>query len=227
MSEVTAIIAAAGAGRRMGPGPPKQLLELGGRPILIHTLQAFEQCEQVDDIIVVVSREIYDFCTERIPPHFPKVKRIVTGGERRQDSVYEGLKAVEDGTKIVVIHDGTRPFITPQEISESIRLCRQAKAVVVAVRVKDTIKSVVNGAVKETLDRNRLWAAQTPQTFEFPLILRAYQEAYGEGFYSTDDSALVERLGYKVEVLEGSYRNIKITTPEDLILAKRILRNFT
>ncbi len=207
----------------MGAGRPKQLIELDGQPILAYTLQAFEECSSVRDVILVVSKEIFPFCSRHILPHFPKVDKVVFGGEKRQDSVFRGLKAIRADTEIVVIHDGSRPFITPEQIACSIDLCRKVRAVVTAVSVQDTVKSVANGLVEQTLDRSGLWLAQTPQTFYFSLIWKAYQKAYKEGFYATDDSALVERLGIKVAVLEGSYQNIKITTPEDLAVAQAIL----
>ncbi|MCD6169717.1 MAG: 2-C-methyl-D-erythritol 4-phosphate cytidylyltransferase [Candidatus Latescibacteria bacterium] len=223
MMKVTAIIPAAGSGTRMGTDRPKQLIELGGQPILAHTLQPFEACSSVEDVILVVSKETFSFCSKHILPCFPKVDKVVFGGKKRQDSVFRGLEAVRTDTEIVVIHDGSRPFVTAEQIACSIDLCRKAGAVVTAVPVTDTVKYVANGVVERTLERSGLWLAQTPQTFSFPLIWKAYQRAHKEGFYATDDSALVERLGIKVAVLQGSYQNIKITTPEDLAVAQVIL----
>ncbi len=207
----------------MGADRSKQLIELDGQPILAHTLQAFEDCNSVNDVILVVSKEIFPFCSQYILPRFPKVDKVVFGGEKRQDSVFKGLKAVRADTEIVVIHDGSRPFVTAEQISRSIDVCREARAVVTAVPVKETVKSVANRLVERTLDRSRLWLAQTPQTFFFPLIYDAHKKAHRDGDYATDDSALVERLGIEVAVVEGSYQNIKITTPEDLSVAQAIL----
>ncbi|MCK4416703.1 MAG: 2-C-methyl-D-erythritol 4-phosphate cytidylyltransferase [Candidatus Latescibacteria bacterium] len=223
--KVTAIIPAAGMGTRMGTDRPKQLIELDGQPILAHTLQAFDDCDSVEDVILVVSKDIFGFCSQHILPRFHKVDKVVFGGEKRQDSVFRGLKAARDDTEIVVIHDGSRPFITPEQITCSIDLCGKTRAVVTAMPVKDTVKSVANGLVERTLDRSGLWLTQTPQTFCFALIWKAYRKAYQEGYYATDDSALVERLGTKVAVLTGSYQNIKITTLEDLAVAQVILED--
>lgn len=221
--KITAIIPAAGRGTRMGADRCKQLIELDGQPILAHTLRAFEDCNSVSDVILVVSKEIFPFCSQYILPRFPKVDKVVFGGEKRQDSVFKGLKAVRADTEIVVIHDGSRPFVTAEQIDRSIDVCREVRAVVTAVPVKETVKSVANRLVERTLDRSRLWLAQTPQTFYFPLIYDAHKKAQQDGDYATDDAALVERLGIEVAVVEGSYQNIKITTPEDLAVAQVIL----
>lgn len=228
---VAAIIPAAGAGKRIGGAIPKPFLQIGGRPILAHTLDVFERCDSVDEVILVVGMADLQVCTEEVVDRygFTKVRKIISGGKKRQDSVWEGLKAVEAGTEIVVIHDGVRPFIAPKHLSESIERCRECGAVITAVPVKDTIKEAEDGAdthhplVIGTLDRKRLWAIQTPQTFAFNLILRAYQHAMEAHITATDDAALVERLGHPVHILRGSYRNIKITTPEDLALGEMIL----
>jgi len=228
---VTAIIPAAGMGKRMGGAIPKPFLQIGGRPILAHTLDVFERCDSVDEVILVVGMADLQVCAEEIVDRygFTKVRKIIPGGRERQDSVWEGLKAVEAGTEIVVIHDGVRPFVAPELLSESIERCRTCGAVIAAVPVKDTIKEAENEAnmhhplIVGTLDRRRLWAVQTPQTFAFNLILRAYQHAMKAHITATDDSALVERLGHQVRILRGSYRNIKITTPEDLALGEMIL----
>jgi 2-C-methyl-D-erythritol 4-phosphate cytidylyltransferase len=212
-------------GKRMGGAIPKPFLRIGGRPILAHTLDVFERCDSIDDVILVIGTADLQGVSEQVVDRygFTKVRKIVSGGKERQDSVREGLKAVEAGTEIVVIHDGVRPFVAPEHLSESIERCRKCGAVITAVPVKDTIKEAEDGAVTGTLDRKRLWTIQTPQTFALDLILRAHQQAFEARITATDDAALVERLGHRVHLLRGSYHNIKITTPEDLALGEMIL----
>jgi 2-C-methyl-D-erythritol 4-phosphate cytidylyltransferase len=224
--KTVAIIAAGGVGKRIGEGNlPKQFLTLGDKPILAHTIDKFEKCELIDEIILVAPEDYLGHCSQAIVDRysFNKIKKVVAGGEERQDSVYKGLKACSNNTAIVTIHDGVRPFISPEKVSESIKLCQQKKAVILAVPVKDTIKRVEDGSVVTTLDREKLWLVQTPQVFEYKLILNAYEKASEDGFVGTDDSALVERLGYEVTVLEGEYENLKITTAEDLSIAEKLL----
>jgi 2-C-methyl-D-erythritol 4-phosphate cytidylyltransferase len=157
---------------------------------------------------------------------FKKVKRILSGGKERQDSVYKGLLALSKDTDIVLIHDGVRPFISTEKIGKSIEMCKKEKAVILALPVNDTVKRVDEEYVVTTLDREKLWIAQTPQTFEYKLILEAYKKAIEDSFIGTDDSSLVERLGFKVRVLEGESQNIKITTREDLVLAEKIIESY-
>jgi 2-C-methyl-D-erythritol 4-phosphate cytidylyltransferase len=224
--KTVAIIVAGGVGKRIGEGNlPKQFLKLGDKPILAHTIEKFESCELIDEIILVVPEEYLGYCSQAIVDRysFSKIKKVVAGGEERQDSVYKGLKACANNTLLVAIHDGVRPFISQEKISESIKLCQVKKAVILAVPVKDTIKRVEDGSVITTLDREKLWLVQTPQVFEYKLILDAYEKAKEDDFVGTDDSVLVERMGYEVTVLEGEYENIKITTAEDLIIAEKIL----
>lgn len=224
--KTVAIIVAGGVGKRIGEGNlPKQFLTLGDKPILVHTIEKFERCALIDEIIVVAPEDYLGHCSQAIVDHysFNKIKRIVCGGDERQTSVYKGLKGCSNNTLIVAIHDGVRPLISPEKISESIKLCLQKKAVILAVPIKDTIKRVEDGSVITTLDREKLWLVQTPQVFEYKLILDAYEKASEDGFVGTDDSALVERLGYEVTVLEGEYENIKITTAEDLVIAEKLL----
>ncbi|MFH1335610.1 MAG: 2-C-methyl-D-erythritol 4-phosphate cytidylyltransferase [Candidatus Zixiibacteriota bacterium] len=220
-----AIIVAGGIGKRIEGNLPKQFLTLTGKPILAHTIDKFQKCELIDEIILVVPEDHLGYCSQAIVEEysFDKIRRIVCGGKERQDSVYQGLKACSNATSYVVIHDGVRPLISVEKISESIELCRHKKAVIVAVPAKDTIKRVVDFSVVTTLDRTKLWLVQTPQVFEYKLIRDAYEKATQENFIGTDDSALVERMGCEVAVLEGEYSNIKITTKEDLILAEKLL----
>ena len=221
-----AIIVAGGLGKRIEGNLPKQFLILSGKPILAHTIEKFERCDLVDEIILVVPEDHLGHCSQAIVDKhtFSKIRKIICGGKERQDSVYNGLKACYDSTSIVCIHDGVRPLVSPEVVAGSIKLCKQKKAVIVAVPVKDTIKQVENGSVITTLDRGKLWLVQTPQVFEYKLILEAHRKAREENFFGTDDSALVERLGYEVTVLEGNYRNMKITTAEDLLVAEKLLK---
>jgi len=225
-----AIIAAGGQGKRIIAADserklPKQFLMLKDKPVLAHTVEKFERCELVDEIVVAVPEDYLGYCSQAIVDKygFRKVRKVICGGEERQDSVYLGLKACPNNTSIVVIHDGVRPLISVDRISESIKICQGKKAVVVAVPVKETIKRVEQGNIVTTLDRSRLWFTQTPQTFEYKLILDAYGKAEEDNFVGTDDSVLVERLGHEVTILEGDYRNIKITTMEDLHAAEKLL----
>jgi len=220
-----AIIAAGGRGERIGGVLPKQFMEIKKKPILVYTVEKFERCELIDEIVLVVPADYMSFCTYNMVDiyDFKKVKRILSGGKERQDSVYKGLSALPENTDIVVIHDGVRPFISTRKIKESIELCKKEKAVILALPVNGTVKRVEDEYVVTTLSRERLWVAQTPQTFEYKLILEAYKKAIKDGLKGTDDSSLVERLGVKVKVLEGENGNIKITTNEDLALAERIL----
>ncbi len=233
--KTVAIIVAGGRGKRIvvdsatcGEGNrPKQFLTLGDKPILAHTIQKFEISERIEEIILVVPEDYMGYCSQAIVDKygFKKIKKSVGGGKERQDSVYLGLKSCPNSTSIVVIHDGVRPFISPQKISESVKLCEERKAVILAVPAKETIKRVEAGSVITTLDREKLWLVQTPQVFEYELILEAHEKAKEDHFIGMDDSILVERLGYEVGVLEGDYQNIKITTSEDLAMAERILQS--
>lgn len=228
MFKVTALVVAAGVGKRMGVHEtPKQFLQIASLPILAYTLARFESFQDISQIILVTRQEDIKACWSDIVEkyHFKKVKSIVPGGFSRQDSVYQGLQSVEPETEIVVIHDGVRIFVTEDMVFNSIKAAQSCGGAVLAVPVKDTMKRVSkDGFVYETLDRNELWAIQTPQTFNYQLIRFAHERARQDGFYGTDDAVLLERLGFKVKVVEGSYRNIKITIPEDLVLAEMILQ---
>lgn len=210
---------------------PKQFLMLKDKPILAHTIDKFERCELIDEIISVVPEDYLEYCSQAIVDKygFKKARKVICGGKDRQDSVHSGLKACPNNTSIVVIHDGVRPLISVDKISESVKMCQEKKsagsigAVVLAVPVKETVKRVEHDSIITTLDREKLWLTQTPQTFEYKLILDAYEKAKENNFTGTDDSALVERLGYEVTILEGDYRNIKITTIEDLQVAEKLL----
>ncbi|MCZ6636018.1 MAG: 2-C-methyl-D-erythritol 4-phosphate cytidylyltransferase [bacterium] len=223
---VYAIILAAGSGRRMGTEVPKQFLDLLGKPVLAHTLQAFEEADCIDAVVLVTASGQVDVCREQFGPDagFGKVVRVVAGGIERQDSVAEGLAAIGADAGVVAIHDGARPLVRPKEIEAVVEAARKTGAAVLGTQVTDTVK-VVNGAqLKKTLDRSRLWAVQTPQAFRVEVIRRAHEAAKADGFLGTDDTALVERLGETVSVVPGRRDNVKVTTPEDLAAAEDLLR---
>jgi 2-C-methyl-D-erythritol 4-phosphate cytidylyltransferase len=227
MSKVTALIPAAGMGRRMGKAMAKQFLLLGDMPMLAHTLLAFQRASEIDEVIPILSQEDMETCLRDVIEryHITKVKTLVVGGKERQDSVSHGLQKLEKDASIVLVHDGVRPFVTPGMIKETVDLARKGECVTVGVPIKDTIKEVdAKGIVRHTLERSKLWAIQTPQAFPLKVLMRAYEESHKHKIYGTDDATLVERAGGTVRVIMGSYENIKITTPEDLILAEEILK---
>jgi 2-C-methyl-D-erythritol 4-phosphate cytidylyltransferase len=222
-----AIIVSAGKGQRFMEGKKKQFYLLADRPILAHTLDQFETCPLIRSMLLVVGEEDMNYTLKEIVEKYKyrKIAQIVPGGKRRQDSVRNGIDALAKGVDIVMIHDGVRPFVTRAMIEDSIHSAERFGAVVVAMPVKDTIKmSNPDGTVLKTLDRESLWQTQTPQTFQAKVIREAYTKAKKDGFVGTDDASLVERLGVKVHILPGSYANIKITTPEDLILGHLFLK---
>jgi 2-C-methyl-D-erythritol 4-phosphate cytidylyltransferase len=223
--DVVAIVTAAGKGERIGGEVRKQFILLEGKPILTWTLYPFQECSLVEGIICVVPPYSIDFCWEKVirPFGLRKVMKVIKGGNTRQESVKNGLEAIDLPCKIVVIHDGVRPFISVEIIKRSIEAASRYHACTFALPVGDTIKAVKEGVVKETIPRNSLWQVQTPQAFSYDIIYRAHEEAFKEGFKGTDDASLVERMGFPVRILEGSRKNIKITTQEDLDLARAIL----
>jgi 2-C-methyl-D-erythritol 4-phosphate cytidylyltransferase len=227
MSKVTAIIPAAGAGKRMGKTVAKQFLLLGGKPLLAHTLLAFQRAPEIDEIIPVVSQEDMESCLREVIERYQitKVKTLVVGGRERQDSVLHGLQKIGKDTAVVIVHDGVRPFVSPEMIREAVDLAKKGECITVGVPIKDTIKEVdENKIVRRTLERGSLWAIQTPQVFPVKILRHAYEESYKQKMFGTDDATLVERTGGTVRVIMGSYENIKITTPEDLSLAEEILK---
>ncbi|MBI4766629.1 MAG: 2-C-methyl-D-erythritol 4-phosphate cytidylyltransferase [Deltaproteobacteria bacterium] len=219
-----ALITAAGKGQRMQSSTPKQYLSLGGKPILAQTLQVFEDCSAIDGIYVIVPEEQMDMVQKEIVEkyHFKKVLKVVRGGRVRQYSVWNGLNAISAGCSIVVVHDGVRPLISSRLIARSVDAAQKNGAAVVGVLARDTVKRAAAGKKIQTLPREEIWLAQTPQTFQFPLLMKSYQKAHREEILGTDDAYLVERLGYPVTLIPGDYSNIKITTPEDLILAEAL-----
>jgi 2-C-methyl-D-erythritol 4-phosphate cytidylyltransferase len=218
----TAIIAAAGAGTRMASDRPKQFLLLAGMPVIFHTLKPFEECEQIHEVIVVLpAEESAGFLSLVAKYGLRKVARVVPGGATRADSVKRGLMAIRSATaEIVAVHDGVRPFVTVAEIDKTIAAAQSAGAAILVAPVTDTIKQVRDHSVVKTLDRGGLRRALTPQCFRYELLRQAYQRADVNDPSLTDESALVEQLGRPVTVVEGSSRNIKITTPADLLIAE-------
>jgi 2-C-methyl-D-erythritol 4-phosphate cytidylyltransferase len=221
-----AIILAGGAGKRMGTSTNKQFLLLDNKPIIVHTLQVFEECRAIDGIYLVVNQKDLPIIQEEILEtyRFNKLTKIVMGGRLRQDSVRNGLDAIDIPCDIVVIHDGARPFVSPSFIEKGIHLMDMFDAIIPALPVKDTIKVISKeGFVVKTLERDTLWHVQTPQTFKCDLISKAYKDGMAKKLYGYDDATFIELMGKKVKVIEGSPYNIKITTPEDLVLAKGML----
>lgn len=222
---VSAIIVAAGKGLRMNMDVNKQFVDICGKPVLARTIQVFEDCSEVDEIIIVVNEEDIVFFKHNIIDEygFEKVSVIAAGGVTRQESVYNGLKQTGSSDGIVLIHDGARPFVSNECILESIAAASEFGACCVAVPVKDTIKKADKDSfVEQTLERDCLWAVQTPQSFRYNIVEKAHKSAAEDCFNGTDDAMLVERLGYRLKLVRGSYYNIKITTQEDLVFAQAI-----
>ena len=221
-----AIIAAAGAGTRMASDRPKQFLQLAGRPVIFHTLKVFEECDSIDEVIVVLpAAESAGFLSLAGKYGVRKVVRVIPGGVTRADSVKRGLMAIRSATaEIVAVHDGVRPFVTVDEINSTVAAARADGAAILVAPVTDTIKEVSGASVLRTLDRGVLRRALTPQCFRYELLREAYEHADVNDPSLTDESALVEKLGRPVSIVEGSARNIKITTAEDLIIAEAIHR---
>jgi len=219
-----AIIAAAGSGTRMQADRAKQMIELGGKPLLLHTLKRFEKCDSVHEIVLVLQPDLTSEALAAISRHgLLKIKRVVAGGAERQDSIYRGLQVINaNSAGIVVVHDAARPFVRPEEITTVIDRAESTGAALMALPAVDTIKQIKTARVQRTLDRSRIYHAQTPQAFRFSIIREAYERARVDGYSATDDSQLVERIGQRVSIVEGSPLNIKITRPFDLKIAELI-----
>lgn len=227
--KVFAIIPAAGSGKRLGGSVKKQFLLLREKPIIVHTLQRFEHCPDIDEIAVAVPEQSIAEM-ESLISHYRlhKVSMVTVGGEKRQDSVYNVLRRFAfKPTDIVLVHDGVRPFIEAKRITHLIRQCKETGAAVLAVQPKDTIRRSRGGEYfDQILDRNALWLVQTPQAFLASILMKAFKQAKQDRFYGTDESGLVERVGVKIRIVEGSYDNIKITTEEDIDLGRLILERW-
>ncbi|OGX49775.1 MAG: 2-C-methyl-D-erythritol 4-phosphate cytidylyltransferase [Omnitrophica WOR_2 bacterium RIFOXYB2_FULL_38_16] len=218
-----AILAIAGFGTRLKASEPKALLAVCGMPIFMYSLKVFENSGLIDSVVIVTQERFIDKFNEIIAEHgIKKVKKIVAGGDTRFESVNKGLHEIDDDTDIVLVHDGARPLITADLVDRSIELTKEYGAVIVAVEVKPTIKRAGDDLfVKETLNRNELWEVQTPQVFRKKILLKAHEQK--RSGTPTDDASLVEQLGVKVKILKGDYRNIKVTTKEDIIVAEAFL----
>lgn len=216
----TAIIVAAGNGRRFGS--KKQFVSLHGKPLVLHTIDRFERSRSVTEIVLVVPkgwvkrmiRQCDDFGLK-------KVKKVVAGGLRRMDSVYSGLLVAQGD--VVIVHDGVRPLVTPSLIDRGVRKCKKHGACIYAVRATDTVKIVQNGSVKNTLEREKVYLTQTPQIFQKSLLLKAYTNAYEKGIESPDDAYLVEIMDVPVKMLDGTRENVKVTSPLDLRLVETLI----
>lgn len=210
----------------MGHKTPKQFLELGGLPLLVHSLRVLEASHVISAIVLAVPKSEMEYCRRDIvSAHgFKKVRAVVEGGEERQDSVGRGLAAVGDDADIVLVHDAVRPFLTGEMIARVVEAAAKHGAAIVAVPMRDTVKRAgPDGLIDETVDRKPLWLAQTPQAFKRGLLEEAHAKALQDGFRATDDAQLVEHLGHRVAIVEGSTDNIKVTRPEDLAMGESIL----
>ena len=225
-NSVVAVVPAAGLGTRMGGNTPKQYLTIGNLPLLVYSLQIFQQLEEICEVILSVPASDQEYCWREIVKPFglEKVAKVVAGGARRQDSVRNGLAAISDRPDGVLVHDGVRPFIDQVMVRKVIDCAGKTGAAVVAMPIHDTVKRVdPSGIIQETLKREELWQIQTPQVFRYDWLVEAHQQAQEHQWDVTDDAALIERMGYPVSVVEGSCFNIKVTKPDDLVFGKAIL----
>jgi 2-C-methyl-D-erythritol 4-phosphate cytidylyltransferase/2-C-methyl-D-erythritol 2,4-cyclodiphosphate synthase len=224
--KTVAIIPAGGAGKRLKAHVAKQFLLLDTLPVLVHTLKVFQESAQIDDIILALpADDLVSVRQELIEKYgLTKVTRVVAGGNERQDSVRNCLMVIEGKCDLVVIHDAVRPFVTEELIKQVVDSARDEGAASAGVKTKDTIKETKDdNMVRATVPRQNLWLTQTPQAFDYELLKKAYQTAYTDNFYGTDDASLVERMGKEVKMIEGSYENIKITTNEDMLMADALI----
>ena len=222
--KITAIIPAAGSGERFGG--KKQLKRMGNRPLLFHTLQPFIASELITEIVVVVSKEdVYQVDRELKSTISVKTVKVVSGGNTRQQSVFNGLKATDKSSVLICVHDAVRPFVTETLIDKVIQACDQHDGVILAQPSTDTIKKVMNDQIFETLPRETIWRAQTPQVFAKQALLEALELAETGNILRTDEASLLERIGYQVGFVEGSPTNIKITTEEDWVFAEAIYKS--
>ncbi len=222
-----AIIVAAGKSVRFGDSLPKQFHNVAGKPLLAWTIDSFEKAKLIDQIVVVVMQEFQLFVTKNVIDKFKimKVSKVVTGGESRKVSVHNALKSLPATTQMVAIHDGVRPLVLPIDIDKVVDSAIRHRAAMLAVRAKETVKQVENETIIKTLERDKIWLAQTPQAFEFNLIMEAHEKYNSDDSNTvTDDSSLVEKMGIKVKVIEPSAPNPKVTTPEDLAYVETIFK---
>lgn len=228
VNNLRVVIAAAGTGSRMGGKINKQYLLLNSRPVLCYSLDVFEQLQLVDEIVIVAHANEIDYCQEQIINRYgyKKVKKVVAGGQERQDSVLAGLQCLPDDTDYVAVHDGARPLITIELINDLLASAQEWGAAIPGVLVRDTLKMVDRDSlVSQTLDRSVVAAIQTPQIFQYHELCRAYEFAVRDGLLGTDDASLFEVYVGRVKVVPGNYYNLKITTPEDLVVAEALLKS--
>jgi 2-C-methyl-D-erythritol 4-phosphate cytidylyltransferase len=210
----------------MGTSTPKQFLTIGGLPVLVHALRVLEDAKPVTEVILAVPDPDREFCLREIVARhgFKKISQVVSGGLQRQDSVRRALDAMPEDADIALVHDAVRPFLTADMVERVIAAAAKFGAAIVAIPMRDTVKQVDSeGLIQGTVDRGQLWLAQTPQAFRATLLQEAHEQAAREGFQGTDEAQLVERLGHRVAIVEGSTENIKITRPEDLDIGEAIL----
>ena len=233
MSRIVAILPAAGLGTRMGADTPKQFLELDGVPIVILSLRRIASCDLITEIIVATRADEVARLEERVAKEkFKQKVRVIRGGDSRQESVARALEQVSNGTELVVVHDAVRPFVTREQIARVIEEARQRKAAILGIPAMDTVKEVKRASLPEdvalitgTIPRERVVLAQTPQVFATAVLKEAFARAQADGINASDEAGLVERLGYDVHVVHGSERNIKITKPADMDLARFYLQH--
>jgi len=222
--EYVVVLPAAGSGKRMGAGQNKLFLKLRSIPILIHTLRVFEQDSTCTEIWLAVKPEERETIQRMLEEfNITKVKGMPTGGAERQHSVNACVQA-SLGANLILVHDAARPFIEPNVIKELTNRAFETGAAIAGVKVKDTMKKVHNGIIEETVDRDQLWMIQTPQAFRYDILAKAQKQAEQDQFLGTDESMLVERLGYPVHIVESTYDNVKMTTQEDLLIGEAILQ---
>lgn len=215
----TAIIVAAGSGRRFGSAIPKQFADLHGKAVIIHTIERFEACDAIDEIVLVLSASgIEQFQNSDLRSEFSKLRAVIIGGATRTESVRNGLDAVDPRTEIVAVHDGARPLVTSNEIARTVKKALETSAACLVAEVTDTIKEIDGELISGTIDRSKLRRALTPQAFRYDLIKQAFEGADLNDSV-TDECYLVEKLGVKIAIVEGSGNNIKITRPEDMMFA--------
>jgi 2-C-methyl-D-erythritol 4-phosphate cytidylyltransferase len=223
---ISAIVVGAGAGSRFDHELPKQFVKLGQKPVIVHSLEKFDGNKNIQEIIAVVPKKFREYFEEKIQQQYKlrKLRKVISGGKSRQESVQNGLEAIDRKAKYVLVHDAVRPLVTEQEIEKLIKAVQKYAAAILAVPVKDTLKEIRGGQITRTYPRERFWLAQTPQAFEVRLLKRAYLRAHKDSFAGTDCSSLVERLGVEVRIVPGNSRNIKITQKDDLLLAEKLLK---
>jgi 2-C-methyl-D-erythritol 4-phosphate cytidylyltransferase len=224
--KTSVLIVAAGSSVRFGGAIPKQYRTLAGKPLLAWTIQRFERAASIEDITLVVPKDQIQFTKEKVltPYDFKKIVGVVAGGATRQESVLRGLESFSSSMRLVAIHDGARPMVASADIDAVVKEAEAHRAAILATRVAETVKRVKDGYILSTQDRSDLWLAQTPQVFEYSLIVGAHRRAAAASQEATDDAALVESAGYKVCVVEATGPNPKVTTREDLKLVETLLK---